>query len=283
MNLFSKLIQRKNLFKPFHPPHDEHLPLLRVKGLTLRYESGTALENISFEVQAGQRIAVIGPNGAGKSTLFKIVAGVAKPSSGRIDVYGYEPSGHICIAYLPQRSQVDWNFPANVADVVMMGRVSKIGFLRQPSGKDQEIVNDALSVVGMRDMSRRQISQLSGGQQQRVFIARALAQEAELMLMDEPMTGLDANSQKDIFRILDQLKERQVTVMLSLHDMQMASEHFEEVMLLNKTLLGFGKAADVFNSDALLEAYGGHIHFLKDKNGQIAISDTCCDGDHNDD
>lgn len=278
MGIIKTLIGRNRIFKPYHQPHDEHLPLLRVRDLSLKYEGRTALSSLTFEVHAGKRIAVIGPNGAGKSSLFKIIAGVTRPSSGSIDVYGSEPSGHICIAYLPQRSHVDWHFPANVFDVVMMGRVSKIGILRRSSKRDEEIVSEALEVVGLSEMAKRQINQLSGGQQQRAFIARALAQEAELMLMDEPMTGLDAKSQEGIFQILDQLEQRRVTVMVSLHDMQMAAEHFEQVMLLNKTLLGFGTAETVFNSKALLEAYGGHVHFLKNKEGSIAISDTCCDG-----
>lgn len=280
MRIIEYFSQKKSLFKPVHPTHDEKLPLLSTEGLSLKYETGTALENISFKVNAGERIAVIGPNGAGKSSLFKIIAGVTKPTSGSIRIYGSEPSGHICIAYLPQRSHVDWHFPASVDEVVMMGRVSKIGFLKRPSENDRNIVRDALDIVGLSAMSKRQISQLSGGQQQRVFIARALAQEAELMLMDEPMAGLDANSEESIFKILDQLKKRNVTVLLSLHDMQMASEKFEKVMLINHKLLGFGDAAEVFNSRALLDAYGGHLHILKDKNGEIAISDTCCDGEH---
>jgi len=282
MRIIEYLNRNMNLFRPIHPHHNQKLSLLSAKGLSLKYATGMALDNISFEVKAGQRIAVIGPNGAGKSSLFKIIAGVTKPTSGSIQIYGSEPYGHICIAYLPQRSHVDWHFPASIEEVVMMGRTSKIGFLRKTSDKDREIVRDALDVVGLGSMANRQISQLSGGQQQRVFIARALAQEAELMLMDEPMAGLDANSEEYIFNILDQLRDRKVTVLLSLHDIQVATEKFEKVMLLNHKLLGFGNSKDVFNSKALLDAYGGHLHIFKDKNGEIAISDTCCDGDHDD-
>ena len=163
-------------------------------------------DDISFDLWPGERVAVVGPNGAGKSTLLKVVAGILAPSNGRADVYGYGAGGHICIGYVPQRSNVDWTFPVSVADVVMMGRVAKIGILRQAGRGDWQRVQDALAQVGMEEFAKRQIGELSGGQQQRVFIARALAQEAELLLMDEPLTGLDIPSQEAIFGILDQLE-----------------------------------------------------------------------------
>jgi ABC-type Mn2+/Zn2+ transport system ATPase subunit len=216
----------------------------------------------------------VGPNGAGKSTLFKVIAGILKPAEGQVHVYGQEPHGHICIAYVPQRSQVDWSFPVSVADVVMMGRVGQIGLFRHRTARDQELVRGALKVVNLGDMAGRQISQLSGGQQQRMFIARAVAQEAELMLMDEPLAGLDVNSQEDIFRILEELARRNVTVMVALHDLQLAAEWFDQVMLLNKRLLGFGDAEQVLNSQNLIEAYGSLVHTDK---GVLVVADTCCD------
>ena len=209
--------------------HERETPALMISGLSYRYNSHNALDQLSFEVSLGERLAVVGPNGAGKSTLFKIVAGVIKPSQGTVSVYGHEPSGHICIAYVPQRSQVDWNFPVNVADVVMMGRISKMGPLRWPRRQDWQIVHQALRDVGMVNLADSGINELSGGQQQRVFIARALAQEAELILMDEPLTGLDQTTQDDLFQILDALRERKVTVMVALHDLKMAAERFDRV------------------------------------------------------
>jgi manganese/iron transport system ATP-binding protein len=188
-------------------------------------------------------LAVVGPNGAGKSTLFKLIAGVLPSSSGQVTVYGSQPGGHICIAYVPQRSQVDWSFPVSVADVVMMGRVGKLGLFRRPGRKDWDYVHESLAVVGMGDLAGRQIGELSGGQQQRVFIARALAQEAELMLMDEPLTGLDVPSQQDIFEVLAALRARGVTVMIATHDLNLAAERFDRVMLLNRRLLGLGRPA----------------------------------------
>lgn len=262
-------------------PHDPAKPILAVSGLTLQYSSGPALDDLSFELRRGERMAVIGPNGAGKSTLFKIIAGVLPPSSGRVEVAGHEPGGHICIAYVPQRSQVDWSFPATVADVVMMGRTGKIGLLRYPGARDWEIVRRSLDTVRLSEYAGRQISQLSGGQQQRMFIARALAQEAELMLMDEPLTGLDVNSQDDIFTILDTLRDLGVTAMVALHDIKMASERFDRLMLLNKRLVGIGTAAEVLSTDNLVEAYGGRLRLVETPAGPLPLGDTCCEeGDH---
>ena len=193
----------KNALPLTHVQHQEGTRLLEVSDLSVRYDGLTALENVSFALDAGQRLAVVGPNGAGKSTLFKVIAGVLPPSRGEVRIYGYQPGGHICIAYLTQRSLVDWDFPVSVADVVMMGRIGKLGLFRYPKKEDWAFVHQALESVGLADLSERQINELSGGQQQRMFIARALAQEAELMLMDEPFTGLDVKSEQDILQIMD--------------------------------------------------------------------------------
>jgi manganese/iron transport system ATP-binding protein len=194
-----------------------------------------------------------------------------------VEVAGHEPGGHICIAYVPQRTQVDWNFPATVADVVMMGRVSRMGLLRWPRPRDWELVHHALQVVGIDELAGRQIGELSGGQQQRMFIARALAQEAELMLMDEPFTGLDAPSQEAIFSILEALKERRVTVLVAMHDLNLAAERFEEVLLLNHRLVGFGRPEQVFAPSQLRLAYGDHLHLVGAGDELLALGDTCCD------
>ena len=259
------------------PEHDVGTPTLRVSNLSYQYGQIESLIDISFEVNKNERLAVVGPNGAGKSTLFKIIAGVLKPSRGLVQIYGFEPKGHICIAYVPQRNQVDWSFPVNVADVVMMGRVSKLGPFRWPSQKDWEIVRKSLSLVEMGEFAKRQIDELSGGQQQRIFIARALAQEAELILMDEPLTGLDLKTQQDIFRILDVLKEKNVTVMIAMHDLKMASERFDRVALINKRLLGIGLPSEVFVSQNLVAAYGEHLRMLTSPEGIVMVEDTCCE------
>ena len=260
-----------------HHPHQAGAPILSTENLGVRYESGAALEKLSFELKTGERLAVVGPNGAGKSTLFKVIAGVLTPTDGKVHVYGHEPGGHICIAYVPQRSQVDWDFPVRVMDVVMMGRIGKLGLFRNPGARDRQLVMGALELVGLESLAKRQINQLSGGQQQRMFIARALAQEAELMLMDEPLSGLDAGSQEDIFHILDELQQRDVTVLVAMHDLKMAAERFDRVMLLNRKLLGLGAPQEVFNPELLLEAYGAHLHLVPDGQGLLALGDSCCD------
>ena len=251
-----------------------------VENLSVRYESGAALEGVNLELNPGERLAVIGPNGAGKSTLLKVIAGVLAPTEGKVHIYGNAPTGHICIAYVPQRSQVDWQFPATVADVVMMGRIGQMGYFRNPGKRDWGIVREALATVGLTEFSNRQIDQLSGGQQQRMFIARALAQEAELVLMDEPLTGLDVNSQEDIFGILDEMKSRGVTVVVALHDLKIAAQRFERVMLLKKGMLALGVPEAVFTPDNLMSAYGEHLHLVPTEGGALVIGDTCCDDEH---
>jgi manganese/iron transport system ATP-binding protein len=269
--------KRKLVYPRQHAAHQAGAPILESKNLTVRYDSGIALEDISFRLNIGERVAVVGPNGAGKSTLFKVIAGILQPTSGQVDVFGGGPGGHICIAFVPQRSQVDWTFPVNVVDVVMMGRIGKLGLFNWPKKRDWDFVRQALADVGLSTMADRQISELSGGQQQRMFIARALAQEAELMLMDEPLNGLDINSQEQIFDILGELRRRGVTVMIATHDLDQAAERFDRVLLLNHRLMGFGSAQDVFTTEHLLEAYGGHLRLVQTGSEFLALGDTCCE------
>lgn len=259
-----------------HSHHQEDQPILDVRHLNVRYNGRMALENITFHLHAGERVAVVGPNGAGKSTLFKVVAGVLQPSSGDVTVFGSQPGRHVCIAYIPQRSQVDWNFPVSVADVVMMGRSAKLGPLNWPRKRDWDFVQRALETVQIGDLASRQISQLSGGQQQRMFIARALAQEAELMLMDEPLTGLDTPSQEGLLDLLDTLRGQNVTVMVATHDLDQAASHFDRVMLLNRRMVAFGEPQIALQTDNLLRAYGGRLRTTED--GNILAVDDCCDG-----
>ena len=261
-------------------PHSHHLdgqPILDVRKINARYNGRLALEDVTFHLHAGERVAVVGPNGAGKSTLFKVVAGVMQPSSGEVNVYGSTPRGHVCIAYIPQRSQVDWNFPVSVADVVMMGRIAKLGPLGWPKKRDWDLVHETLKIVNLDDLAKRQISQLSGGQQQRMFIARALAQEAELMLMDEPLSGLDTPSQKGILTLLDELKRQNVTVMVATHDLEQASEYFDRIMLLNHRLIGFGPPEQILQTEKLIQAYGGRLRSVD--GDEVLTVDDCCD-DH---
>ena len=260
-----------------HARHDRAKPVLEVSNLTVYLGGNTALENVSFVLNAGDSVAVAGPNGAGKSTLFKAVSGVIPYQSGKITVYGSEPGGHICIAYVPQSATVDWGFPVSVYDVVMMGRTGRIGFFKRPGRGDRAIVLRSLKAVDMEAMSDRQIGELSGGQRQRVFIARALAQEAEIILMDEPLTGLDINSQADIFSILSGLSARGVTVLVSTHDLNTASERFARVMLLNRELVGFGGKEEVLTPELLLRTFGNHVSVHEGGGKRVTVCDSCCD------
>ncbi len=260
-----------------HTHHQPNKPILEVQHITVRYNGQAALDDINFHLHAGERVAVVGPNGAGKSTLFKVVAGVLQPNAGEVNISGSRPRGHICIAYIPQRSQVDWNFPVSVADVVMMGRSAKLGPLNWPHKKDWEYVQRALETVELTDLAARQIGQLSGGQQQRMFIARALAQEAELMLMDEPLTGLDTPSQEGLLNLLDTLKDQNVTVMVATHDLEQAARHFDRIMLLNHRIIAFDAPQEVLHTDKLLEAYGGRLKV--NSQGTMLVDDCCPPGE----
>lgn len=268
--------------------HDPQTPSLQMVDVSVAYAAGAqevsvaggngrfhALQNISFTAQQGERIAVVGPNGAGKSTLFKLVVGTVKPSAGQVHVFGQGPDGHICIGYVPQRNQIDWSFPVTVEDVVMMGRVGQIGLFRWPRRADWEVVRQSLARVKATHLAKKQIGELSGGQQQRIFIARALAQEAELLLLDEPLNGLDVPSQQTIFNILDSLRPDGVTVLVATHDLQLAADRFDKIMLLNRHIVAFAEPTAVLTSENLLQAYGGHVHLLPDAEQGILVDDCC--------
>lgn len=257
--------------------HDVSKPVLELKDVTVNFGTEVILDSISFSVKRGERLAVVGPNGAGKSTLFKIITGIIRPNSGRILVYGNRPLAHICIAYVPQASMIDWNFPVTVYDVVMMGRIGKIGFFKRPSRLDREKVVNALDFVKMKDFAERQIGMLSGGQRQRVFLARAIAQDAELLLLDEPLSGLDVGSKQDIYRIIRFLSvEKRVTILVSTHNLNAAGENFPKIMLLNKKIVVIGTKREVMKTDHLLNTFGGHLAVIKSEDGVVAVNDTCC-------
>jgi len=263
---------------PEHVPHQTDLPVLEVNNLSIHYGPICALKNVSFNLQNGERIAVVGPNGAGKSTLFKSVAGILPTPQGCINVFGAQPEKHFCIAYVVQRSQVDWSFPVSVFDVVMMGRAGEIGPFRRPGRKDRNHVESCLEMVGLADLGQRQISELSGGQQQRMFIARALAQEAKLMLMDEPFSGLDIKSRNGLLDIFDRLRRENVTLMVALHDLQLASEKFDRVILLNRELIGIGTPSEIFDAEHIMAVFGHHSHRIESNGKLILVHDDCCGG-----
>jgi ABC-type Mn2+/Zn2+ transport system ATPase subunit len=262
-----------------HPvPHDASAPVLVLEGVSVRYDGTPALEDVSLRVQRGDRVAVVGPNGAGKSTLFNVITGILQPQHGTVRIAGSGPNGHICVGYVPQRSRIDWRFPVNVADVVMMGRVGKAGMLRRLGRMDRQHVQDALAQVDMLPFAHRQIGELSGGQQQRVFLARALAQEAELLLLDEPLAGLDIPSQEAILRILSQMRAGGITLMIATHDLNQAAEQFDKVVLLNRRVVAYGPPAQVLTTENLTRAYGGQLHVVHTRTGDLILNDSCCGG-----
>jgi manganese/iron transport system ATP-binding protein len=266
------------VFRKQHIRHDPQAAGLELADVDVRYGPVRVLEHITLRVEAGERMAVIGPNGAGKSTLFRACAGLLPPSAGRIRIGGSHPGLHTCIAYLAQRSEVDWLFPVTVADAVLMGRVGRMGFFHHASRDDRSIAAGCLATVGLADLARRQIGELSGGQQQRMFIARALAQEAGIMLMDEPFAALDAPAREDIFAILDRLREQKVAVLVALHDLRLAAARFDRVLLLNRKIIACGAAHNVLTPEALDEAYGGRLHLVHTADGHLVFADTCCEG-----
>lgn len=253
--------------------------VLRVENLTVAYDGRVALRSANFTIYGGERVAVVGPNGAGKSTLFKAIVGLLPSVSGRVEILGCEASpGYVSVGYVPQRDEVDLAFPVTVSDVVMMGRVRHIGWLRRPSRRDKEAVRRALEQVGLADMANRPLGELSGGQVQRAFIARALAQEAPLLLMDEPFAGVDAVSEEAILHLLDRLRERRVTVLLATHDLTQAAERFDRVLLLNGEVIADGPPAEVLCPVHLQRAYGGQLTLWDHERGILMLGDGHCSG-----
>jgi ABC-type Mn2+/Zn2+ transport system ATPase subunit len=246
---------------------------LDFQNVSTGYNGQLVLRDLTFQVVHGGQVAVVGPNGAGKSTLFKVLVGLLPLRSGNILIHGLPLWAHRdCVAYVPQRSEVDWRFPVTVSDVVMMGRYNRQGWLRQPDRKDRIAVQHALEQMSVGDLAHRAIGDLSGGQQQRVFLARALAQEPHILLMDEPFTGVDSTTQESTLSLLAQLKQHNVTVLVSTHDLSMATERFENVLLLNKQLIAYGPAQQVLSPASIQQAFGGRVLIM----GNMAVVDECC-------
>ncbi|WP_010195219.1 metal ABC transporter ATP-binding protein [Bacillus sp. m3-13] len=242
---------------------------VKIENLTVAYHRKPVLKEISFSVPEGKLIGIIGPNGAGKSTLIKAALELIPKASGTISIYGKSyKSQRKLIGYVPQRGSVDWDFPTNALDVVLMGRYGHIGWLKRPNKKDVEFAFECLDKVGMKEYATRQISQLSGGQQQRVFLARALAQDASVYFMDEPFVGVDAATEKAIITILNELKAQGKTVLVVHHDLQTVKEYFDWVLLLNLRKIAIGPTEEVFTMDNLQKTYGGRLAFL-DQNHAI--------------
>jgi len=248
-----------------------------LSGVTAGYTERPAIEDIDLAVEAGSLLAVVGPNGAGKSTLLKVMAGLLTPWHGRVEVLGGVPGREAKrVAYVPQAESVDWAFPVTVGDVVMMGRYPLLGPLRRPGAADQRHVEEALEKVGMAEHRRTQIGRLSGGQRRRVFLARALAADPALYLLDEPVTGIDATTQEDLMDILEAESRRGRTVVATTHDLACAAERFHRVAAVNKRVIADGPASMILDPDILSRTYGGHLLML---GGQTVLLD---DAHHHD-
>jgi ABC-type Mn2+/Zn2+ transport system ATPase subunit len=240
--------------------------------LTVLYEGEPAIEDLTVQIPEGARVAVAGPNGAGKSTLFKALVGELPIHSGFASIHCQPLGSHQdCVAYMPQREEIDWHYPVTVEDVVMMGRYGKLGWLRRSSQRDRELVARSLEQVEIGELAHSAISELSGGQQQRVFLARALAQEPHILLLDEPFNGIDAPTRDAIYRVLDELQQAGVTVMVSIHDLNEAMRRFDHALLLNKKLVAFGKPRQVFSTRNIRVAFADKFLMV---NG-ACITDDC--------
>ncbi|GAA5507966.1 ABC transporter ATP-binding protein [Novipirellula caenicola] len=236
---------------------------LSVDDLTVAYHRKPVIWDVGFDLPAGSLIGVVGPNGAGKSTLLKAVMDLVPVASGRVKVFGdsYRRNRNR-VGYVPQRESVDWDFPVDALDVVAMGLYSKIGWCLPVRKKHRQAAMEALDRVGIADLARRQISQLSGGQQQRTFLARALVQDADLYLMDEPFAAVDASTEKAIVEILRELKARDKTAVVIHHDLQTVPEYFDYVVLLNMRVVAHGPVEETFTSENLNKTYGGRLTLL---------------------
>ncbi|KAB8145624.1 metal ABC transporter ATP-binding protein [Chloroflexia bacterium SDU3-3] len=235
---------------------------IAIEGASVRYPGARAeaLCDASLTVGAGSRVALIGPNGAGKSTLLKAVVGLLPLARGSVQIFGGPArDARQRVAYVPQRSNVDWSFPISAGDLALMGRDVFIRWPRRPSAADRALAERALDAVGMADLAQRHIADLSGGQQQRVFLARALAQQADLLLLDEPFVGIDTATERVIFGVLDRLRDEGRTVVVATHDLTSLVRHFDRAALIHHTVVASGSPAQVLQPDLLAGAYGGPL------------------------
>ncbi len=244
-----------------------------LQDITVLYGSKPALDHITVSIPYGNQVAVVGPNGAGKSTLFKLLVGLLRPSSGKAHIHSRPLGGNLsCVAYVPQREEVDLRFPITVEEVIMMGRYMHYGPIKKPSKIDHAAVNSSMEQLGIQKLAKSSLNEISGGQLQRVFLARAIAQDPHILLMDEPFNGVDVSTQEATFEILALLKKKKVTVMVSTHDLNMAASKFENIMLLNHRIIAFGTPEKVMTPSNLADAFGSQVFLL----GNTLMVDHCC-------
>lgn len=238
---------------------------LSVDDLTVAYHRKPVIWDVAFDVPPGSLVGVVGPNGAGKSTMLRAVMDLVPRASGRVSVFGEsyrQARGRV--GYVPQRESVDWDFPVDALDVVTMGLYRQIGWCLPVRAKHRQAATEALDRVGIADLARRQISQLSGGQQQRTFLARALVQNADLYLMDEPFAAVDASTERAIIEILREMRNEGKSAVVIHHDLQTVPEYFDRVVLLNLRVVAAGPVEDVFTPDNLQKTYGGRLTLLEE-------------------
>ena len=241
-------------------------PVLTVENVSAAYRKNEVLTDVNFQIKPGTLTSIVGPNGAGKSTLLKVMLELHPTITGNVTFFGETyRTAKSRIGYVPQRGSVDWDFPTNALDVVTMGLYGKIGWFKWPKKEHKHKAMAALKEMKMQDYANRQISQLSGGQQQRVFLARALAQDADLYFLDEPLAGVDATTEKAIMETLKMLKESGKTVMVVHHDLQTVEEYFDQVLLLNKKVIAHGPTSKTFTKENIMKAYGGTLHWMGEK------------------
>jgi len=244
-----------------HPPKP-HMDALDIKDLGFSYPSSKGvLEKVNLRIQPGEKIALVGPNGAGKSTLMKLILGLEKIQTGSIKVFGHP--AHSCrhrVAMVPQKSSVDWSFPVNVRQVVTMGRYVHLGWFRKPGKKDKEVVEKAMETMEIVDLADRQVGALSGGQQQRVMLARTLAHDADLLLLDEPLNHVDIATQELMFHTIEKLCKEGKSVLVSTHDLGILTVHFSRALFLDKSIIADGPVKDVLTPQNIARAYGFEFH-----------------------
>lgn len=247
--------------------------VIEVENLSASYRKTTVIEQIAFKVKPGTLTGIIGPNGAGKSTLIKTMLQLHPSLTGEVTFFGkHYKSVKKRIGYVPQRGSVDWDFPTTALDVVLMGLYGKIGLMKWPRKEHKRRAYEALEKMGMATYASRQISQLSGGQQQRVFLARALAQDADIYFMDEPLAGVDAATERAIMKILKELKEQRKTVMIVHHDLQTVAEYFDWVLLINRTVIAHGPTDKAFTKENIIKTYGGNLKWIKEVERRVVHS-----------
>lgn len=250
--------------------------LLELRGVSVRYGGRLALESVSLSIPHGAQVALVGPNGAGKSTLFKAMMGLVPLTAGEMLIHGRPACEYRDpVAYVPQREEVDWRFPVTVFDVVAMGRYGRGRWLKRLTDTDRQVARQSLERLGIGGLAQRPIGELSGGQQQRVFLARSLAQEPHVLLLDEPFTGVDISTREATLELLQNLRDQSVTVMVSTHDLDLASARFDQVVLLNRRLISAGTPKEVFTQEHLHDAFGGQMVAV---DGKMIFVDQCCGG-----